>query len=250
MEHDRQAGPPGSAGPNWALLAFAVAAGALAVALLSWYQSRAAIDELRAGQRGLQADLAALNRAPVIDLAGAPALGSADARVALVEFSDYECPFCIRHFQQTMPQLLANYINAGKIRYAFRDWPVDALHPEAVRAHQAAHCADDQGRFWVVHPRLFGPPGTHGRESLLGLGRDAGLDMTTFAACLSSGKFDAAIRATGQMAVDFGATGTPAFFIGLFDKAEDKVTVLHGLTGAQDYSVFAEALDAILLRAG
>jgi protein-disulfide isomerase len=223
---------------------------ALIVSGFSWYQSRSAVDALRAVREDVAAAGAAADgRRPVIDLAGAPSLGPDTATVALVEFSDYECPFCIRHFRQTMPQLVANYIKPGRIRYVFRDWPVDQLHPESIRAHEAAHCAGEQKRYWDLHARLFGPAGSHSADLLLGLARETGLDMAAFGACLQSRRSDAAIRQTGQMAVEMGATGTPAFFIGLRDPATDKVTVLQGLTGAQPYEVFAQALDAALAKA-
>lgn len=237
------------AGPNWAMLAFVVAVAALLVSAVSWYRTNAAIEELRGGQRGAGADSAVTERAPIIDLAGAPALGPDAARVAFVEFSDYECPFCIRHFQQTMPRIVTTYVKTGRIRYVFRDWPVDQLHPESIRAHEAAHCAGEQNRYWELHPRLFGPAGSHSPERLLGLAREVGLDMNAFSACIESRRSDDAIRLTSRMAVEFGATGTPAFFVGLRDPATDKVTVLQGLTGAQPFDVFAQAIDAALAKA-
>jgi protein-disulfide isomerase len=246
---DAPAHAPTPTGPNWPLLAFAVAAGALIVSAITWYQSSSAIDELRTAQRGLMADLARASRAPVIDLADASTLGRADALVALVEYSDYECPYCIRHFQQTMPQIVDNYVKTGKIRYAFRDWPVDQLHPQAIRAHEAGHCAREQNRFWELHPRLFGPPGSHAPGQLLAAAREVGLDMTAFAACVDSGRSAPAIRATGAQAVEIGATGTPAFFLGLHDKTTQQVTVLHGLSGALPYEDFARALDAVIAKA-
>ena len=235
--------------PNWALLAFVVAAAALVISGAAWYRSNAAIEELRAARNAQAADAPGSNRAPVIDLAGAPARGPAGAKVALVEFSDYECPFCIRHFRQTMPQIETNYVASGRIRYAFRDWPVDQLHPESIRAHEAAHCAGEQNRYWDLHPRLFGPAGSHSPERLLGLARDIGLEMSAFDACLKSRRSDAAIRQTSGMAVEFGATGTPSFFIGLRDPSTDKVTVVQALTGAQPYDAFAQALDAVIAKA-
>ncbi len=234
------------AGPHWAFLAFVVAVGALIVSGLSWYRSGVAIDEVRTAPRAAVAGAAGAGSAPVIDLTGAPTLGPESARVALVEFSDYECPFCIRHFQQTMPQIVINYVKTGKIRYAFRDWPVDQLHPQSIRAHEAAHCAGEQGKYWELHARLFGPAGSHAPERLLGLARDAGLDMNAFGACIESRRSGSAIRATGQLAVDLGANGTPAFFIGVLERGTNKVTVLQGLSGAQPYDTFAQVLDDAL----
>ena len=85
-----------------------------------------------------------------IDVTGAPALGPADDVVTLIEFSDYECPFCIRYFTETLPLIQANYITTGKIRYVFKDFPIDANHPMSIRAHEAAHCAMEQQKFWTL----------------------------------------------------------------------------------------------------
>lgn len=223
-----------------------IAVAALLVASVALYESHLALEQVRSSQAS--ADANGKNSA-VIDLAGAPALGAATAKVALLEFSDYECPYCIRHFQQTMPRLTEAYIKTGKIRYVFRDWPVDQLHPESIRAHEAAHCAGEQNRYWDMHPRLFGAPGSHTPDRLLGLAREIGLDMDAFGTCVESRRSDEAIRKTSRMAVDYGATGTPTFFIGLRDPAKDKVTVLQAFSGAEPYDAFVEALDSALARA-
>ncbi len=84
-----------------------------------------------------------------------PAKGSPDAPVTIVEFSDFQCPFCSRFFEQTLPQLEKNYIETGKVRLVFKDFPLDNLHPNARPAHIAAECADEQGMFWQYHDVLF-----------------------------------------------------------------------------------------------
>ena len=230
------------------MLAFVVSIGALVVASTAWFQSRAALAELRGGSRAQADDPSAANRTATIDLTGVPTLGPPEARVVLVEFSDYECPYCIRHFNQTMPKITANYIRTGKIRYAFRDWPVDQLHPQAIRAHEAAHCAGEQKRYWDMHPRMFGPSGSHTPDRLLAVAREVGLDMAAYEACVASGRATPEIRATSDMAQEFGATGTPAFFIGVSNKGTQNVTLVHALSGAQDYGVFAKAIDDVLER--
>ena len=163
--------------------------------------------------------------------------------MTLVEFSDYECPFCIRHFQQTMPQIEANYIKTGKIRYVFRDFPVDQLHPEAIRAHEAAHCAGEQSKFWEMHT----PPvqcGRHARRPLLEQrAAEAGLDLPARSgpAWRAAGR-TAAIRARrGAWRSSFGANGTPAFFVGIRDLATNQMKIAQAITGAQPFSVFATA---------
>ena len=88
-------------------------------------------------------------------ITGEPTKGSPTAKVTLIEVSDYHCPFCRRHMQQTQPQIDSDYINTGKVRYVFVDYPIEQLHPEAFKAHEAANCANDQGKFWEMHAKLF-----------------------------------------------------------------------------------------------
>ncbi len=221
---------------------------ALAVMAGFWYQTRQELAKMRATEQQILDEVNAAHGAPTIDITGAPVEGSPDAVVTLIEFADYECPFCIRHFTQTMPQIEANYIKTGKVRYVFRDLPIDQLHPTAIRAHEAARCAAEQGRFWELHPLLFSPPGTHSDAAIEALARKAGLDMPTFTACLESGRTTAAVRQTAAAAAQLGATGTPTFFIGLRDGSSDQIRVVQGIAGAQPYAAFARALDAAAAR--
>jgi protein-disulfide isomerase len=181
-----------------------------------------------------------------VDVTGAPALGPADDVVTLIEFSDYECPFCIKYFTQTLPQIQANYIATGKIRYVFKDFPVDANHPMAIRAHEAAHCAMEQQKFWELHVKLFSAPGTHTPDQLVARATEAGLDVPAFKACIASGRTTAAIRASVAVAEQLGADGTPAFYLGTRDLATQHVHVVKMIDGAQSYSTFQQAIDELL----
>ena len=230
-------------------LALVIALAALALAGLGWWRTSADLTEMRTRHQALADEVAGMRRTPVMDLTGVPVRGSSNAVVTLIEFSDYECPFCLRHFQQTMPEIEKNYVATGKVLYAFRDWPVDDLHPQAIRAHVAAHCAGEQGKYWDMHARLFSPAGTHTPERLRALAQELGLDLGGFDQCASSDRPAAAIRATSKQAVEFGASGTPVFFIGLRDRATNRVTILRGLAGAQDYAAFAQVLDAVIAQA-
>ena len=185
-----------------------------------------------------------------ISVAGAPARGGADAIVTLIEFSDYECPYCIRHFQQTMPQIDARYIKTGQIRYVFRDNPIDQLHPESIRAHVAARCALEQNKFWDLHVRLFTRPGSHQPADLEARAAEAGLNLSAFRACVASNKYVGAIHASGEQAGSLGANGTPAFFIGLRDPKTDEVTIIRALSGALPFKDFQAALDDAIAVAG
>ena len=206
-------------------LVTAAAVLALAVASATWFLASRQIEDLRGQLATLQdahRDLAlqvAQGRkggdgtvaGRTIDVAGAPALGGADAVVTLVEFSDYECPFCIRHFQQTMPLINQNYVKSGKIRYVFRDFPIDQNHPQAIRAHEASRCALEQNKFWNLHSRLFSPPGTHTPATLDARAKDAGLNESAFRACVPSGRTNKEIRLTASIALDAALkyAGTP-----------------------------------------
>ena len=222
----------------------------LAVALL-WLKMDGEIRQLKDDQRRLLQEIASLKKTPIIDVSGAPALGPDDAIVTLVEFSDYECPYCIRHFQQTMPQIQANFINTGRIRYVFRDDPIDELHPGAIRAHEVARCAleQDTGKYWKLHRTLFSPPGSHTKDVLEVRARDAGLDLEKLRSCEASGRVTAGIRDTANLAVSLGADGTPAFFVGLRDRETNEVRVLESIKGAHPYPTFAQAIERALDQA-
>jgi protein-disulfide isomerase len=222
----------------------------LAVALL-WLRMDGEIRQLKDNQRRLVQEIASLKQTATIDISGAPALGPDDAVVTLVEFSDYECPFCIRHFQQTMPQIQANFINTGRIRYVFRDYPIDELHPQAIRAHEVARCAleQDPGKYWNLHRTLFSAPGTHTKDTLDARARDAGLDTEALQSCVASGRVTAGIRAGAKQAESLGADGTPAFFVGLRDRDTNEVRVLQSIKGAHPYTTFAQAIERALDQA-
>ena len=212
------------------------------------------IEALRRELAAVKEDLANLRATlgrprPIVELAGVPQKGNADAQVALIEFSDYECPFCIRHFRETMPLIEKNYIATGKVLYVFRDYPIDQLHPQAVKAHEAAQCGAEQDKYWQMHTTLFGQPGQHSVEGLEATATRAGLDMGKFRECIASGRTTPGIRKSADAAASFGANGTPAFFIGLIDKATNSVKVTRALSGALPFTQFAQALEAVLAQA-
>jgi protein-disulfide isomerase len=223
---------------------------ALITAALGWVVSSRHIQNLREAQRELVTDLAAAQRSAVIDVSGSPARGSDSAVVALVEFSDYECPFCIRHFAQTWPQIEAAYVNTGRVRYVFQDFPVDQLHPAAIRAHEAGRCAADQGRFWDMHAGLFSPAGSHTAELLDKRAADAGLKLDEYRACVSSGKHTQAVRKSITEGQRLGIKGTPSFLVGVRNPRTEEVRVLQAVHGAQQFEVFARAIEMTLKKLG
>jgi protein-disulfide isomerase len=232
-------------------LVLAVALLALGVAFATWLNStqqnerlREELAALRESYQQIEKQVAQIpgGTGPIgrtIDVSKAPGRGRDDAVVTLIEFSDYECPFCIRHVQQTMPLIDKNYIQSGKIRYVFRDFPIASNHPQAIRAHEAAQC-------WDLHHLLFSAPGSHTPPALEDRAKEAGLDMSSYRACIAAGKETPAIRESGSLADSLGATGTPWFFLGIRDLATNQVRIVKPIGGAQPYDQFAVAIDDVL----
>jgi protein-disulfide isomerase len=171
-----------------------------------------------------------------------PYLGPEDAPVVIVEFSDFLCSFCGRHYQNTLTPLLENY--EGYVRYVYRDFP-GVGGQNAVQSALAAHCADDQGRFWDYHGTLFSNQQSLMvslsalDDVLIGFAEDLDLDMVRFSTCLEDETHMSRIIRSSSDAQSVGARGTPAFLVnGTF------------ISGAQDYRVFANLIDAELAAAG
>ena len=141
--------------------------------------------------------------------ADAPILGSVGAPVTLVEFLDYQCPYCHR-VQGIVDHIIGQY--PGKVRFVHRDFPLDSVHPQAMDAARAARCAGDQGKFWEYHRKLLAEPG-HEKADLRNRALALGLDERRFAACLASTQHDAAIEQSSAQGRELGVSGTPTFFI-------------------------------------
>jgi protein-disulfide isomerase len=169
-------------------------------------------------------------------------LGAADAPVTVVEFTDYQCPFCRRFVQTTFPALKRDYIDTGKLRWIVRDMPL-GFHQNAHQAAEAAHCAGDQGKYWEMRDTLFQNNSKLGAEQLPGYAREIGLDIDAFSACLASNRHQAQIDQSSQEAVRVGITGTPSFIIG----TSDGDTVSGRLViGAQAPAVFSGEIQRLL----
>jgi len=141
---------------------------------------------------------------------GQPSLGPQDAPVTIVEFSDYQCPYCEQWYTQVYQQLLASY--PGKIRFVYRDLPLP-MHPEAIPAAEAADCAGAQGAYWKYHDALFSGQYTLGRAAYEHYAADLGLDAAAFTACLDDHRYLAAVNTNASYAASLGLNGTPSFFI-------------------------------------
>ncbi len=168
-------------------------------------------------------------------------LGKADARVTVVEFSDYECPFCKMFNQQTEAQFISQFVDTGKVRFVFRDLPLQQ-HQNAFRAATAAACANDQGKFWDLHRLLFRAQDEWAalssaavQDKYADYANQIGLDGAALKACMVAGKHDATIRADADAGYALKIGGTPSFFVGGY---------------RYDAALPIEALRAILKDAG
>ncbi|MGH9580729.1 MAG: thioredoxin domain-containing protein, partial [Terriglobales bacterium] len=141
---------------------------------------------------------------------GAPALGSESAPVTIVKFEDFQCPYC-RRAQVTLRELKERY--GDKLRIVHRDFPIENLHPGVTRLHYAAHCAQEQGKFWEYQDTLYTAPARATDQQLAALAAQVGLDRPAFESCLASGKHESAVKKDFDLGVALGVTGTPAFFI-------------------------------------
>lgn len=173
-----------------------------------------------------------------IDIAGETrTMGDPDAAVTIVEYSDYQCPFCARHVSQTWPDIKANFVDTGRVFYIFKDLPLVSIHPQAVTAHEAARCAGDQGHYWEMHALLFERQGAWSEPAadlvsiFVDMAVDLGLDAETFRVCAESGRWTAAVNADMQEARQLGLSGTPGFFINGYP-----------ISGAREYALFEFAI--------
>ncbi|MEK6928718.1 MAG: thioredoxin domain-containing protein [Nanoarchaeota archaeon] len=163
-----------------------------------------------------------------------PVFGNADAKVSIIEFSDYECPFCERFYTQTLPSLNENYIKNGKAKIVFKDFPLD-FHPNAQKAAEATRCVREQKGdegYFKMHDKLFENQKSLSLENYEKWAKEIGADEEKFDTCLTSGKFASAVQADLKYGQTFGVKGTPSFFInGRF------------LEGAQPYPVIQKVID-------
>lgn len=160
--------------------------------------------------------------------------GDADAPVTIVEFSDFECPFCARFYQQTLNQIDEQYIKTGKVKFVYRDFPL-SFHPNAQKAAEASECAGEQDKFWEMHDQLFESGVSGGVSSFKQFAADIGLDTDDFNTCLDSGAMASEVQKDMRDGTAAGIRGTPGF-------------VVNGqlISGAQPFSVFQQIIDAEL----
>lgn len=170
--------------------------------------------------------------------------GNAAARVGVVEFSEFECPFCQQFSAKVFPTIEREYIDRGHVLWAYRHFPLDSIHPLAVGAAAAADCAERQNRFWDMHHALFSEPRQLAADQLLEKASKIGLDLTAFQKCVSGIALDV-VQRDRELGRSLGVRGTPSFFIGVLDDA-NRMRVTKTLRGIGDVGRFKEALDDAL----
>jgi len=172
-----------------------------------------------------------------------PALGNKNADVAIVEFSDFECPFCRRHENNTLPELKKKYIDNGKVKYLFVDFPL-GFHAHSVSAAVAGACAQNQGKFWQMHNLIFKDQRKLNKDLYLKLASSLHLNMNKFEQCLTDENVKDKIKNQIELGTSVGVRGTPSFLIGKIKNG--KLTDVQPISGAQPFANFKRVLDKTL----
>jgi len=176
-----------------------------------------------------------------------PIIGNPDAPITIIEFSDFQCPFCARFHSQTLPLILEEYIEQGKVKLVFRDFPIQSIHPNALPASIAAECANEQGKFKEMHDMLFDNQNEWNKQdtvdalsSFSQYATNIQLEQETFDSCLTNGKYIEEIKKDLDDGRNYGVSGTPGFFVG-----NDQIGYVE-LKGAQPFESFKKIIDAQL----
>lgn len=174
------------------------------------------------------------------DISNSHAIGDPDAPVVIIEYTDFQCPFCSRHYQQTFGQIKEQYVDKGLVYYVFKDFPLTNIHPQAVKAAEAARCAGDQDAYPEMHGKLFSSQSewsgnSNASEIFIDYAGDLGLDIDKFAGCLESGQYESAVLQDLDEGSQLGVSGTPSFFING-----------HTMSGAQPFQLFQQAINQVM----
>ena len=176
-----------------------------------------------------------------------PIIGDPDAPITIIEFSDFQCPFCARFHIQTLPSIMEEYIDQGKVNLVFRDFPIQSIHPNALPAAVAAECANEQDKFKEMHDILFEKQNEWNRQEtsvvvsqFIQYAAELEMEEEIFVSCISSGKHIDEIRKDLEDGRDYGITGTPGFFVG-----NEEIGFIE-LKGAQPFDSFKKVIDVQL----
>lgn len=182
---------------------------------------------------GSNATPVAANQAPrryKIPIEGAPSIGPENAAITIIEFSDYQCPYCTKWHQEVYHQLMETY--KGKIRFIYKDFPLFSIHENAIPAAEAAYCAGEQNKYWEYHDRLFSGDAQLNLATYQQYASDVSLNIDKFNACITNRTYQKDVEANYEWAANLGIQSTPTFFInGL------------AMVGAQSYASFKQVVD-------
>lgn len=170
-----------------------------------------------------------------VPIGDAPVIGDKNAKVTIVEYSDYQCPFCSRFYTQTEGQLRKEYVDTGKVKFVYKDFPLSSIHPTAQKAAEAARCAGEQGKYWEMHDLLFEKQDEWaplGAAKLKDYASDLSLDTAAYNSCLDTGKYAPAVQKDFNEGSSFGVSGTPSFFVNGYQ-----------IVGAQPYAAFQQIIE-------
>ena len=242
-----------------AVLAMAAAIGSAAMPAradgITSEEAQQILDELKAIRKALEQRPAApapqAPSRPVDDKVSMPftpggfSVGKDDAPLVLVEYTDYQCPFCQRFHNDTFAQIKANYIDTGKIRFVSRDFPL-SFHENAMRSAAAARCAAEQGKYWELRHAMIVNASQLQPDKVMGYAQNASIDVTKLKACIDSDKYKAAIDKDIAEGTAAGVTGTPSFVLGRVQGGK-----LEGvrLVGAMPYATFDAKIQELLKQA-
>jgi protein-disulfide isomerase len=166
------------------------------------------------------------------------------AKIGVIEFSDFECPFCGRYARETYPRVMTELVDKGIASYSFRHFPLESIHKSALKASEASECAGQQGKFWGMHDLLFADQKQLSEMAILSQSTKLGLDGSRFRACLS-GQMISRIREDQAEAKRFGINGTPSFLVGVL-QPNGGVKVVRKFSGAQPFETFESIVKEVL----
>ncbi|MBC8287834.1 MAG: DsbA family protein [Nitrospinae bacterium] len=172
---------------------------------------------------------------------GNPILGDLKAPVTIVEFTDYQCPFCRKFYMAAYKELKKEYIDTGKLRFVLRDLPL-GFHQYAKPAAISAHCAGEQDKFWQMHDALF-EGNKFTPNDILGYAKSIGLDNKAFKSCLTSGRYNEGLEQDVADANKAGITGTPGFVVG---RTTDNIVKGAFISGTRPFATFKKEIDKLL----
>jgi len=171
-------------------------------------------------------------------------LGDKNAKVTMIEFSDFQCPFCRKFWKDTLPQIKSQYVDTGKVKFVYRDFPLESIHPGSRPYAESTECARDQSKFWEMHDKIFQEQDKQGQgtvqfdlSNLKKWAAEIGLDASKFNNCLDSGKYKNEVSKDLSDATSSGGQGTPYFIIGTTP-----------LSGAQPFAAFQQVIEAELKK--